>query len=217
MKTDAQLQSDVEAELAWDPAVTHTNVGVLVKDGVVTLTGHPASHAEKYAIERATQRVAGVRAIAVELQVRLPQVDVRPDGEIALAAKRALSWNALLSDKDIHVMVENGCVTLTGEVEWHFQRHAAEAAVRPLLGVTAVANQVVVDPELTTGNIAAKIDQALTRQAHRDAHNIEVSVDGASVTLRGKVRSWAELRAAQGVAWSAPGVAKVINDLVVVA
>lgn len=217
MKTDAQLQNDVEAELAWDPTVTHANVGVLAKDGVVTLTGYPASHAEKYAIERAAQRVAGVRAIAVQLQVRLPQGDVRPDGDIALAAKRALSWNALVSDKDIHVMVENGCVTLTGEVEWHFQRHAAEAAVRNLLGVTAVANQVVVNPKLTAGNIAAKIDHALARQAHREARNIEVSVDGANVTLRGKVHSWAEWRAAQGVAWSAPGVAKVHNDLMVVA
>ncbi|MFC5606197.1 BON domain-containing protein [Variovorax soli] len=216
MKTDAQLQNDVEAELAWDPQVTHTNVGVLVKDGVVTLTGYPASHSEKYAIERATQRVAGVRAIAVELEVRLPQDDVRPDGDIALAAKRALTWNALLADQNIGVMVEKGDVILSGEVEWQFQRRAAEAAVRPLLGVTAVTNQIVVNPRISADNIAAKIDHALARQAHREAHNIQVIVDGASVTLRGQVHSWAEWRAAQGVAWSAPGIATVNNDLLVV-
>lgn len=216
MKTDAQLQSDVEAELAWDPEVTHTNVGVLVKDGVVTLTGHPASHSEKYAIERAAQRVAGVRAIAVELRVRLPQGDERPDADIALAARRALTWNALLADQKVGVMVENGCVTLSGEVEWQFQRHAAEAAVRHLLGVTAVANQIAVNPKISADNIAAKIDHALTRQAHREAHNIEVSVRGSAVTLRGKVYSWAEWRAAQSAAWSAPGIATVTNDLQVV-
>ncbi|MBS0454217.1 MAG: BON domain-containing protein [Proteobacteria bacterium] len=217
MKTDAQLQNDVEAELAWDPEVTLTHVGVLVKDGIVTLTGYPASHSEKYAIERATRRVAGVRAIAVELQVRLPQGDVRPDGDIALAATRVLAWNALLADQKIGVMVENGDVTLSGEVEWQFQRRAAEAAVRSLMGVTAVTNQIVVNPKISADNIAAKIDHALARQAHREARNIQVIVDGASVTLRGQVHSWAEWRAAQGVAWSAPGIATVNNDLLVVA
>lgn len=196
MKTDAQLQSDVEAELAWDSEVTHTNVGVLAKDGVVTLTGYPASYSEKYAIERAAPRVAGRRAIAVDLRVRLPQGDERPDADIALAARRALIWNALLADRKVSVMVENGCVTLTGEVEWKFQRHAPEAAVRHVLGVTAVANQIAVIPKIGADNIASKIDHALTRHAHREAHDIKVSVHGSAVTLRGKVYSWAEWRAA---------------------
>lgn len=217
MKTDAQLQNDVEAELAWDPAVTHTNVGVLVKDGVVTLTGHPASQAEKYAIERAAQRVTGVRAIAVELEVKLPQGDERTDADIALAAERALDWSALVPHQAIKVMVENGCVTLTGEVDWEYQRRAAEAAVGNLLGVTAVSNQVAVNPRLTAGDITAMIERALARQAQREARHIEVSVNGTDVTLTGTVHSWAERRAAQGVAWSAPGVANVTNHLKVVA
>ena len=217
MKTDAQLQNDVEAELAWDPAVTHTNVGVLVKDGVVTLTGHPASQAEKYAIERAAQRVTGVRAIAVELEVKLPQGDERTDADIALAAERALDWSALVPHQAIKVMVENGCITLTGEVDWEYQRRAAEAAVGNLLGVTAVSNQVAVNPRLTAGDITAMIERALARQAQREARHIEVSVNGTDVTLTGTVHSWAERRAAQGVAWSAPGVANVTNHLKVVA
>lgn len=217
MKTDAQLQNDVEAELAWDPAVTHTNVGVLVKDGVVTLTGHPASQAEKYAIERAAQRVTGVRAIAVELEVKLPQGDERTDADIALAAERALDWSALVPHQAIKVMVENGCITLTGEVDWEYQRRAAEAAVGNLLGVTAVSNQVAVKPRLTAGDITAMIERALARQAQREARHIEVSVNGTDVTLTGTVHSWAERRAAQGVAWSAPGVANVTNHLKVVA
>jgi osmotically-inducible protein OsmY len=216
MKTDAQLQNDVEAELAWDPAVTHTNVGVLVKDGVVTLTGHPASHAEKYAIEQAAQRVTGVRAIAVELQVNLSPGDERTDGDIAAAAERALSWSALVPARKVRIMVENGCVTLGGEVEWEYQRRAAEAAVGSLLGVKSVANQLVVKPQLRAGDIAANIERALERQARREAQRIEISVDGSYVTLRGKVHSWAERQAAQGVAWSAPGVANVTNELTVV-
>jgi osmotically-inducible protein OsmY len=184
---------------------------------VVTLTGHPASQAEKYTIEHAAQRVTGVRAIAVELEVKLPQGDERTDGDIALAAERALEWSALLPRQKTRVMVENGCVTLTGEVEWQYQRLAAEAAVGNLLGVTAVANQVVVNPRVTAGDLAAKIERALARQAQREARHIEISVNGTDVTLRGQVHSWAERRAAQGVAWSAPGVGSVTNDLKVVA
>jgi len=216
MKTDAELQRDVEAELAWDPAVTHTNVGVLVKDGVVTLTGHPASHAEKYAIEHAAQRVAGVRAVAVELQVKLPAGDERIDSDIAAAAERALSWNAFVPPGKVRIMVENGCVTLTGEVEWEYQRHAAEAAVGQLFGVRSVANQLVLRPQINPADIAAKIERALQRQAQRDARAITVSADGPYVTLRGKVHSWAERQAVQGVAWSAPGVASVRNELAIV-
>ena len=215
MKSDAQLRSDIVAELTWDPAITATDVGVIVKDGVVTLTGHPSSHAEKHAIERAAQRVSGVKALAIEMPVKLAATYERTDADIAMAAERALEWNALVPAGKIRPMVERGWVTLSGEVEWEYQRKAAEAAVRNLLGVTGVRNEVTVKPKVAPGDIEQKIRAALQRQADRDARHIEVSVQGTNVILRGAVHSWAERKAAQGAAWSAPGVANVINNLVI--
>lgn len=215
MKSDAQLRSDIVAELTWDPAITATDVGVIVKDGVVTLTGHPSSHAEKYAIERAAQRVKGVKALAIEMPVKLASDYTRTDADIAMAAERAIEWNVLVPDDKIHPMVENGWVTLNGEVEWDYQRRAAEAAVRDLLGVTGVTNRVVVKPKFTAADVEKTIREALERQADREAERIKIEVNGAHVTLSGKVHSWAERKAAQGAAWSAPGVANVINNLLV--
>lgn len=215
MRSDAQLRSDIVAELSWDPAITATDVGVIVKDGVVTLTGHPSSHAEKYAIERAAQRVKGVKALAIEMPVKLASDYERTDADIALAAERAIEWNVLVPDDKIHPMVENGWVTLNGEVEWDYQRRAAEFAVRDLLGVTGVSNRVVVKPKFTAADVEKKIREALERQADREAQQIRIEVNGAHVTLSGKVHSWAERKAAQGAAWSAPGVANVINNLLV--
>jgi osmotically-inducible protein OsmY len=215
MKSDAQLRSDVVAELTWDPAITATDVGVIVKDGVVTLTGHPSSHAEKYAIERAAQRVQGVKALAIEMPVKLATGYERTDADIAAAVERAIEWNVLVPDDKIHPMVEGGWVTLNGEVEWDYQRRAAEAGVRSLLGVTGVTNRVVVKPKFTAADVEKKIQEALERQADREARQIKIEVNGAHVTLSGKVRSWAERKAAQGAAWSAPGVANVVNNLLV--
>jgi osmotically-inducible protein OsmY len=215
MRSDAQLRSDIVAELSWDPAITATNVGVIVKDGVVTLTGHPSSYAEKYAIERAAQRVKGVKALAIEMPVKLASDYTRTDADIAMAAERAIEWNVLVPDDKIHPMVENGWVTLNGEVEWDYQRRAAEAAVRDLLGVTGVTNRVVVKPKFTAADVEKTIREALERQADREAERIKIEVNGAHVTLSGKVHSWAERKAAQGAAWSAPGVANVINNLLV--
>lgn len=215
MRSDAQLRSDIVAELNWDPAITATDVGVIVKDGVVTLTGHPSSHAEKYAIERAAQRVKGVKALAIEMPVKLSSDYTRTDADIAMAVERAIEWNVLVPEDKIHPMVENGWVTLNGEVEWDYQRRAAENAVRDLLGVTGVTNRVVVKPKFTAADVEKKIQEALERQAGREAERIKVEVNGAHVTLSGKVHSWAERKAAQGAAWSAPGVANVINNLLV--
>ncbi|KWT94090.1 MULTISPECIES: BON domain-containing protein [unclassified Variovorax] len=215
MRSDAQLRSDIVAELNWDPAITATDVGVIVKDGVVTLTGHPSSHAEKYAIERAAQRVKGVKALAIEMPVKLSSDYTRTDADIAMAVERAIEWNVLVPDDKIHPMVEGGWVTLNGEVEWDYQRRAAESAVRDLLGVTGVTNRVVVKPKFTAADIENKIQEALERQADREARHIKIEVNGAHVTLSGKVHSWAERKAAQGAAWSAPGVANVINNLLV--
>ncbi|VTU35992.1 periplasmic protein [Variovorax sp. PBS-H4] len=215
MRSDAQLRSDVVAELNWDPAITATDVGVIVKDGVVTLTGHPSSHAEKYAIERAAQRVKGVKALAIEMPVKLAADYTRTDADIAAAVERAIEWNVLVPDDKIHPMLENGWVTLNGEVEWDYQRRAAENAVRDLLGVTGVTNLVAVKPKFTAADVEKKIQEALERQAGREAERIKIEVNGAHVTLSGKVHSWAERKAAQGAAWSAPGVANVINKLLV--
>jgi osmotically-inducible protein OsmY len=217
MKSDAMLRSDIVAELNFDPAITvnATDIGVIVKDGVVTLSGHPPSHSEKHAIERAVQRVKGVKALAVEMAVRLPAGSERTDADIAKAAENALEWNVLVPDDAIHPMVEGGWITLSGCVEWAYQRRAAEVAVRNLLGVRGVTNLVEVKSRFTAVDVERKISDALKRQADRDAGHIQVLVDGAQVTLRGTVRSWAERRAAQGAAWSAPGVANVVNNLLV--
>ena len=215
MKSDAMIRSDVVAELNFDPAITATDVGVIVKDGVVTLTGHPQSQAEKHAIERAVQRVKGVRAIAVEMNVRLAAGYERTDADIAMAVERALEWNVLVPTGKIRPMVEKGWVSLIGEVEWAYQRQAAEVAVRNLLGVTGVTNRVVVKPQVAPADIEKSIHDALQRQADRESRQIEISVDGGVVTLSGKVHSWAERKAARGAAWAAPGVTNVINHLLV--
>lgn len=215
MKTDTQLRDDVQAELSWDPAFKASDIGVIVKDGVVTLTGHLSSHAEKYAAERAVQRVHGVKAVAVEMTVKLPFGNERTDADIAMAAERALEWNVLVPDGRIRPMVEKGWLTLQGEVEWGYQRSAAEAAVRDLMGVTGVSNLVKVKPKLSPADVEKKIHDALSRQADREARRLSISVDGSQVTLRGVVHSWAERDAVQGAAWATPGVSVVVNDLLV--
>lgn len=215
MKSDTQLRDDVQAELNWTPEVKSSDVGVIVKDGVVTLTGHLASHAEKYAIERAVQRVHGVKALAVELTVKLPFDNQRTDADIALAAERALEWNVLVPDDKIRPMVEEGWLTLAGEVEWAYQRTAAESAVRDLMGVTGVSNLVKVKPKISPADVEKKIHDALARQADREASRLAITVSGSQVTLRGTVHSWSERNAAQGAAWSTPGVSMVVNDLLV--
>ena len=215
MKTDTQLRDDVQAELSWDPAFKASDIGVIVKDGVVTLTGHLSSHAEKYAAERAVQRVHGVKAVAVEMTVKLPFGNERTDADIAMAAERALEWNVLVPDGKIRPVVEKGWLTLQGEVEWGYQRSAAEGAVRDLMGVTGVSNLVKVTPKLSPADVEKKIHDALSRQADREARRLSISVDGSQVTLRGVVHSWAERDAVQGAAWATPGVSVVVNDLLV--
>ena len=215
MKSDATLKADVMAELNWDPVVKDAPVGVIVQDGVVTLTGHLRSHAQKRAVEHAVRRVKGVRALAVEMEVQLPAEHERTDADVALAAERALEWNVLVPDDKIRVLVENAAITLSGQVEWQYQRQAAEDSVRDLMGVRSVANQVLVRPKFTPADVEAKIESALKRQAEREARQIEILANGSEVTLRGSVHSWAERRAAEGAAWSAPGVAHVVNNLLV--
>lgn len=215
MKSDEQLKKDVEAELEWDASINATNVGVAVKDGVVTLTGHLDTFTEKRMVERAAQRVAGLRALAVELDVRLAADHVRSDSEIARAVETAFQWSSLVPFDRIKVKVEKGWVTLTGEVAWDFQRRKAESAVRPLIGVVGITNLITLKSQVSPSNITKRISDALKRQAEREANAIEVIVKDSTVTLEGSVHSWAERAAVQGATYSAPGITQVINKLTV--
>ncbi len=213
MRTDADLKRDVTAELAWDPTVESTAIGVAVKDGVVTLTGHIDTFAQKHAAARAVRRVADVKAIALELDVKLAADHKRSDTDIAASAEHALKWNTLVPSDKIRLTVDHGWVTLRGEVDWEFQRRTVEKAIRPLMGVLGIANEITLRVRPLAENVSRKIGEALTRQAEREARHIHVSVDGSTVRLVGQVHSWQERDAAQGVAWSAPGVRAVINEL----
>lgn len=213
MKSDAILKRDVEAELAWDPAVKSTQIGVAVKDGVVTLTGHIGTYAEKDAAGRALRRVGGVKAIALELDVRLSPQHRRSDTDIATAVEQALTWNTLVPAEQIRVTVDQGWVTLQGEVEWDYQRRSVDKAIRPLMGVVGISNEVAIKPKVTPADLRSRIGDALKRQVEREVKHLDIKVDGSTVTLRGSVNSWQERDAAQGVAWSAPGVRVVINEL----
>ena len=216
MKSDVQLKSDVARELSWDPSVNATNVGVAVKNGVVTLTGHLETYAEKFAIERAVQRVQGVQALAVELDVKLAPGHKRSDSEIAEAAEAALKWHSEVPNERVQVRVEKGWVTLKGEVDWEYQRRAAERAVQPLIGVVGVDNTIGLKVRATSSDIGVRIREALERYALDESKRIEVAVNDTRAVLRGTVHSWAERRAVQGAAWSAPGILSVENNLKVV-
>ena len=213
MKTDADLKRDATAELAWDPAVKSTAIGVAVKDGVVTLSGHLDTFADKHAAALALRRVAGVKAIALELDVKLAPDHKRSDTDIAAVAEAALKWNTLVPQGKILLTVDDGWITLQGEVEWDYQRHSAAKAMRPLMGVVGISNEVTLSARPKAANLSHKIEEALTRQASREGKRIQVDVDGTTVKLSGTVHSWQERDAAQGVAWSAPGVHVVINEL----
>ena len=215
MKTDAQLKVDVISELDWNPAVDADEVSVAVKDGVVALLGHVRSYAAKCAIERAVQRVAGIRELAIELDVKLEPGDQRNDAEIAAALESAFKWHALIPAECLRVKVEGGFVTLEGEVDWEFQRGKAEKAAGLLTGVRGVINKIQLRHQPSTVGIGEGIRDALVRHAHGEARQIEVLLDGDTVTLQGRVDTWSERMAAQGAAWSAPGVKKVINQIMV--
>jgi osmotically-inducible protein OsmY len=216
MKTDSQLQQDVMAELKWEPSVHATQVGVEVKDGVVTLVGEVGTYAEKWDAERAAQRVNGVKALAIELKVKLAQFGERTDSDIAKSAKNILSWTGSLPTDAIKVLVEGGWLTLSGEVEWQYQRQAAADSVRNLLGVTGVSNQIAIKPAVSASVVKSDIEAALKRSATADSKTIAVSVKGADVTLTGTVHSWAERDLATHSAWGSAGVLKVIDKLSIV-
>jgi osmotically-inducible protein OsmY len=215
MKTDSEIKNDVLSELLWDPLISETKVGVTVNEGVVTLTGHLDTYAEKVAAKRAAERVSGVKAMALEIDVIPSGVHQRSDTEIALAIEHALSWNTSVPQDRVKVAVEKGWVTLKGDLDWNFQRRAVERMVRPLKGVTGITDNIALKTLPVPLKLRERIQDALTRQAMREARRIDVSVEGSEVSLRGHVHSWAERNAAEGASWSAPGVTRVNNQLLV--
>ncbi|VVD34379.1 BON domain-containing protein [Paraburkholderia dioscoreae] len=215
MKTDTQLQEEVADELAWDPAVSLTDIELEVKDRVVTLSGHPASYAEKLAAEKAAKRVAGVKSVVVKMDIRLPHSDVRTDEDIATAVRSILKWTVGVSDVNVQVEVDNGWVTLRGRLERAYQRHLAARMINPMRGVTGLSNLIEVHESPAGDDIGDSIRKALVRHVEREADHIGVSVRDGTVTLTGKVGSYAERSIVRGAAWGAPGVHAVNDDLTI--
>ena len=214
-KTDSQLQRDVMDELEWEPAVDHADIGVAVTDGVVTLAGYVKSFPEKVAAEKATRRVAGVRAIAEEIKVRFAAEPKTADHEIAKRILDTIAWNVSIPDDKIKVKVEHGWVTLSGTVDWHFQSKEAARASGRVSGVVGVSNLIEVRQLPTPSDIKSRIVSAFKRQADLDSASVTVTTDGSTVKLSGKVRAWNERGIAERAAWSAPGVTRVEDHITV--
>jgi osmotically-inducible protein OsmY len=212
--TNKQIQEDVMNELEWDPEVDSSEVGVAVEDGIVTLSGEVKSYAAKLAAEKAAKRVRGVKGIAQEIVVKYIGM-ARTDADIADAAVNAIKWNTTIPDDKVTVKVEKGWVTLEGEVEWDYQRRAAERTVEKIKGVKDVTNLITIKPRVQSSIVKGNIKRALERRADIEADNIEVETEGNNVVLRGSVGTWNEREEAQRAAWSAPGVMHVDNHLTV--
>jgi osmotically-inducible protein OsmY len=213
MKSDFELQHDVLAELAWEPSVNATQIGVEVKDGVVTLEGHVESFTEKSHAERAAKRVMGVTALAIKIEVRLPGPCQREDIDISRTAANIVNLMPELSKDQITVVVENGWVTLSGKVEWNYQRHMAEEAIYHLMGVCGLSNQITIEPNVPMSTLKGDIEAALLRRDLMGADGVKVEAHGADITLSGHVHSWPEREQACHAAWSTPGVRVVVDKI----
>lgn len=213
MSHDAGLQQAVITALGWEPGVSSAHIGVAAKDGVITLSGHVESMAEKHGAEMAARNTRGVKAVVEEIDVRLPFDTKRGDPELAAAAVDRLSWDAALPVDAVKVSVEAGWITLTGELDWNYQRHAAEEDLRRLAGVTGLTNEITIAPKANAAVVSDEIMRALHRSWLFDPKTVAVSVHGGAIRLTGTVRSWEEWRTASTAAWSAPGVTSVENEI----
>lgn len=215
LRTDEEIQRDVLAELKWDKRVQPNEVGVVVQDGIVTLTGWVNSYLKKFTAEDAAHRVRGVKAVVNHLEVHLPESAECTDTDLAAAVLNALAWNTSIPAGKLEVTVSDGWVTLRGEVEYSFQKEDAEHAIRHLAGIRGITNLIVAKPRVVPLDLKQRIEKALARNAEIDAIRITVEVEGSKVTLRGGVRSYAGWKAAQKIAQSAPGVTEVENRLAI--
>jgi len=213
--TDLELRRAILDELEFQPHIDARSIGVAIKDGVVCLTGHVSTYAEKFAAERAVKNVKGVKALAEEIEVRVPGEQDVSDEVIASRCVDVLHWNSAVPDERIQIEVQQGWVTLEGEVDWHYQREAAESTVRKLTGVVGINNFLVVRPKATAADIKAKVEAAFSRNAQLNARQIRVSVEGTNVKLEGHVHFWVERKAAENAAWAVPGVSRVDNHLLI--
>ena len=214
MNSDQRLQSDVEQELRWDPSIRSEDIGVSVSSGVVQLDGHVDSYSGRWAAERAAMRVSDAKVVASEIKVQLPTSAVRTDEDIARTAMDHLDWNDLVPGT-VKVLVHDGSLTLSGTAEWQYQKEEAGRSVRYLTGVTWVSNEIAVTPTTSAVDVKGRIEAALKRNAEIDAATITVEAVGGIVTLRGRVRSWAERDQAEFAAWSAPGVSNVDDRILI--
>ena len=213
MSQDKQLQESVMFELGWEPSIDAAQIGVAANAGVVTLTGHVQSFPEKVAAERAAARVKGVKAVAEEIEVKLPYDVTRGDESIAAAAIERLAWDSSVPPDAIVIRVEKGWVTLNGEVEWHFQKEAAGQAVRTLIGVVGISNLIEIKPTVNADDVSQNITRALRRSWFYDPNTIRVSAQGGKIKLTGQVTTWNARDLAGATAWSAPGATYVENDI----
>lgn len=213
MKTDSQIQQDVMDQLKWEPFLNASQIGVAVKNGIVTLSGQVDSYAKKLAAENATKKIAGVKAIAEDIQIGVSPTYKKSDADIAEAVLNALKVHSYVPEQNVQIKVENGNVRLEGEVEWEYQRSSAKTAIENLAGVRSVINLITLQPKITPYDIQQKISSAFSRSAIIDAGKISAEIIGSRVVLNGEVRSFAEKEDAENAAWSAPGVTSVENRI----
>lgn len=213
MKTDMQLHQDVLAALVAEPRLASANIGIAVKNGIITLSGFCESHAQKVIAEKICAHITGVRGIAEEIQVNPPTAHRRTDEEIAGAVLNVLSWNTMVPANAIAVKVEHGWITLSGNVAWQYEKYEAEKAIRYVQGMRGISNKITVTPKAQVGDVKSAISQAFQRTASQDAHRVTVTTDGNVVTISGHVSSWAEYKEAERAALAVPGVAEVCNEL----